>query len=107
MAMPEQQFRTAVAEQIARDAWVVGGNYRGKVGDLVWRRADVVDMFSLDPQQSVIMWVWATHVRNRTRYLAAQADPTYQGMEFVRLRSHREAVAFLARLDGVPGASSR
>jgi hypothetical protein len=42
MAMPEQQFRTAVAEQIARDAWVVGGNYRGKVGDLVWRRADVV-----------------------------------------------------------------
>jgi hypothetical protein len=65
------------------------------------------DMFSLDPQRSVIMWAWATHVQNRTRYLAAQADPTYQGMEFVRLRSHREAAAFLARLDGVPGASSR
>lgn len=52
--MPEQEFRAAVAEQIAGDTWVVDGNYRGKLGDLVWRRADTVVWFDLS--RPLVMW---------------------------------------------------
>ncbi|MFD6452060.1 hypothetical protein ACFWF3_14870 [Nocardia sp. NPDC060220] len=126
MAAPE--FQAAVAERIAGDAWVVDGNYRGKLGDLVWRRADTVawfdlprslvmrqivgraltgrelwngnrerwrEMISLDPARSVIMWAWTTHAKNRASYLAAQHDPAFQDLTFVRLGSRREAAAFL------------
>ncbi|MGW6421667.1 hypothetical protein ACWF82_03240 [Nocardia sp. NPDC055053] len=40
--MAEPEFRAAVSERTGGDAWVVDGNYRGKLGDLVWRRADTV-----------------------------------------------------------------
>ncbi|MGW0329837.1 hypothetical protein [Nocardia sp. NPDC003183] len=130
MAAPE--FQAAVAERIAGDAWVVDGNYRGKLGDLVWRRADTVawfdlprslvmrqivgrtvgraltgrelwngnrerwrEMISLDPARSVIMWAWTTHAKNRASYLAAQHDPAFGDLTFVRLGSRREAAAFL------------
>lgn len=130
MAAPE--FQAAVAERIAGDAWVVDGGYRGKLGDLVWQRADAVAYFdlprslvmrqivrrtvaraltgrelwngnrehwraaiSLDPARSVIVWAWTTHARNRANYLAAQHDPAYRHLTFVRLGSHRAAAAFL------------
>ncbi|MFE1596352.1 hypothetical protein [Nocardia sp. NPDC058705] len=133
--MSAPDFQAAVAEQIAGDAWVVDGNYRGKLGDLVWQRADTVawfdlprslvmrqivrrtvgrfltgrelwngnrerlaNMLSLDPQRSVIMWAWTTHAKNRSGYLAAQSDPAYQHLTFVRLGSHRAAAAFLGGL---------
>ncbi|WP_036494811.1 (d)CMP kinase [Nocardia sp. BMG111209] len=46
-AMPEKEFRATVARRIAGDAWVVDGNYLGKLGDLVWARADTVVWFDL------------------------------------------------------------
>jgi hypothetical protein len=55
---------------------------------------------------SVIVWAWTAHARNRARYLAAQTDPAYRDVEFIRLRSHRDAAAFLTGLDPVPGAAS-
>jgi len=95
---PGNEFRMAVGEQIAQSAWVAAGNYHGKLGSLVWDRADTVvwfdlprrlvmmqiirrtmgraltrrtlwngnrerwqDMFSLNPERSVIMWAWSTH----------------------------------------------
>ncbi|GAB2704646.1 P-loop NTPase family protein [Nocardia thraciensis] len=134
--MPEAEFRAAVAARIAHGAWVVDGNYQGKLGDLVWRRADTVvwfdlprpqvmlqivkrtagrsltgrelwngnreywrNMLSPNPERSVIMWAWTTHARNRVRYATAQADPAYRHLEFVRLRSHRDAEAFLVGLE--------
>nr|WP_280363270.1 (d)CMP kinase [Nocardia wallacei] len=134
-AMSPPEFRSAVAQRIAGDSWVVDGNYHGKLGDLVWRRADTViwldlprsvvmrqivmrtlgraltrrelwngnrerwrDMFSRDPQRSVILWAWQSHGRYRTRYLAAQADLADRGVEFVRLPSRHAAAAFLDRL---------
>ncbi|MCU1648362.1 MAG: hypothetical protein JWN03_8637 [Nocardia sp.] len=133
--MPDAEFRAAVTELIAQPAWVADGNYRGKVGYLVWGRADTViwfdlprplvmaqiikrtlgramagrelwngnrerwtNLFSLDPDQSVIVWAWTTHAKNRAQYLSAQADPAYRHIEFVRVRSHREAAAFVAGL---------
>ncbi|MEV0249554.1 hypothetical protein AB0H76_23340 [Nocardia sp. NPDC050712] len=56
------------------------------------------NLLSLDPERSVIMWSWTTHAKNRARYTAAQTNPAYQHLTFIRLRSHREADAFLAAL---------
>jgi adenylate kinase family enzyme len=134
--MPEREFRAAVAERIALNAWVADGNYHGKLGDLVWGRADAViwfdlprprvmaqlvgrtvgralnkrelwngnredwrNMFSRNPERSVIMWAWHTHAAKRARYLAAQDDPAYRAIEFVRIRSHREADALVDALE--------
>lgn len=131
--MGDPEFRAAVAERIAGDAWVADGNYRGKLGDLVWTRADTVvwldlprplvmarlirrtagrvltgrelwngnrerwgDVLSRDPARSVIVFAWQSHLRNRSRYLAAQSDPAYRNLTFVRLRSRREIAEFLA-----------
>lgn len=136
--MPENEFRAAVAELIAQRAWVADGNYHGKLGDLVWTRADTViwfdlprarvmaqlirrtvgraltrrelwngnredwrNMFSHNPERSVIAWGWHTHARNRARYLAARDDPAYRHLEFVRIRSHRDARAVLDALGAV------
>ncbi|ATL70807.1 P-loop NTPase family protein [Nocardia terpenica] len=133
--MPAAEFRAAVAERIAADAWVVDGNYHSKLGDLVWERVDVVlwfdlprarvmwqiirrtagrivtgrelwngnreqwrNFFSLNPERSVIVWAWRTHAVNRARFLAARSDPAYGHIEFIRLRSHREAEAVVAEL---------
>jgi adenylate kinase family enzyme len=141
--MPEEEFRATVAERIAGSAWVVDGNYQGRLGDLVWRRADTVvwfdlprllvmlqlvrrtlgraltrrelwngnrerwrDVLSLDPGRSVIVWAWTTHSRNRARFATAQADPAYRHIEFVRLRSRRDAKAFCAGLVRPPDAPS-
>ncbi|MRH92736.1 adenylate kinase [Nocardia sp. SYP-A9097] len=135
----EAEFRAAVGERIAQDAWVVDGNYHGKLGHLVWSRADTVvwfdlprwqvmmqiirrtlirllarhelwngnrergrNLFSLNPEHSVIAWAWTTHARNRDRYLTWQDDPAYRHITFIRLRSHREATAFLADLEQCP-----
>lgn len=135
--MPAPDFQAAVAERITGDAWVVDGNYRGKLGDLVWQRADTVvwfdlprllvmrqivrrtvgraligrelwngnrerwrEMIALDPARSVIIWAWTTHAKNQANYLAAQSDPAFQNLTFVRLGSHREAAAFLTDLAG-------
>ncbi|MFC9877379.1 P-loop NTPase family protein [Nocardia salmonicida] len=62
-------------------------------------------MFSLDPQRSVIMWAWTTHARNRANYLAAQSDPAFQHLTFVRLGSHRETTKFLDGLTPGPPPS--
>ncbi len=133
--MPENEFRAAVAERIACEAWVSDGNYRGKLGDLVWRNADTVvwfdlprplvalqlirrtlgrvitrrvlwngnreswrDIFTLDPERSIIVWSWTSHPALRARYVAAQTDPAWRHLEFVRIRSHRDADAFLDEL---------
>jgi hypothetical protein len=123
---------------------VVDGNYRSKLGDLVWQRADAVvwldlprplvmlqlirrtlgrvltrrelwngnrehwrNLFSLNREQSVIVWAWQTHAGNHERYRIAQADPAYRDLTFVRLRSHREAAAFVASLEPVRDKSAR
>ncbi|MQY17518.1 hypothetical protein NRB20_05820 [Nocardia sp. RB20] len=133
--LPELEFRAAVTERIGGEAWVTDGNYRGKLGDLVWRKADTVvwfdllrwlvtfqivrrtlgrvltrrtlwngnretwrDILTLDPQRSIIVWSWNSHATNRIRNLAAQDDPAYSHIEFVRIRSHRDADAFLDSL---------
>lgn len=51
--------------------------------------------FSLDPEQSILVWAWTTHARNQARYLAASQDPANAHLTFVRLTSPRAVRRFL------------
>jgi adenylate kinase family enzyme len=53
------------------------------------------NFFALDEEESVIVWAWQTHARNRARYVAAMADPSFSHLRFVRLRSPAEVRRFL------------
>jgi adenylate kinase family enzyme len=58
--LPTPEFRRRVAAAVAQHAWVVDGNYSGRVQDLVWSRADTVVW--LDLPRRVVM----TRVIRRT-----------------------------------------
>ncbi len=53
------------------------------------------NFFSLDPQESVIMWAWHRHAAYRARYAAAAADPANGHLRFVRLNSPAAVREFL------------
>jgi hypothetical protein len=53
-------------------------------------------MFSWQPEKSMIAWSATRHRVYRQRYRAAERDPRWVGLDFVRLGSQREADAFLA-----------
>jgi adenylate kinase family enzyme len=67
-------------------------------GEELWNgnRERVRNFFSLDKEQSVIAWAWATHRENRRRFLVAMADPAHRHLRFVQLRSRGEVDTFLA-----------
>jgi hypothetical protein len=54
------------------------------------------NLWSLKPEKSIIAWTATRHGTYRRRYLAAERDPRWSGLHFVRLRSQGEADAFLA-----------
>ncbi|MFF2554262.1 hypothetical protein ACFVUS_24900 [Nocardia sp. NPDC058058] len=87
--------RRVVIRQITKRTIVRAATRR-----VLWNgnREEWRNMLSLDPERSVIVWAWTTHARNRERYLSFQADPAYGHLEFIRLRSHRDAARFLAGL---------
>jgi len=53
------------------------------------------NFFTLDKEESVIVWAWQTYASNRARYEAAMADPAYGHLRFVRLRSPESVRRFL------------
>jgi adenylate kinase family enzyme len=54
------------------------------------------NLWSLDPEKSIIAWTATRHGTYRRRYLAAELDPRWSGLHFVRVRTQGEADAFLA-----------
>jgi adenylate kinase family enzyme len=54
------------------------------------------NLFSWDPKKSIIAWSATRHGVYRQRYSAAEHDPRWAGLQFVRLRSQREVDGFLA-----------
>lgn len=56
------------------------------------------NLFSFNPERSIIAWSATRHRVYRQRYGDAEHDPRWAGLRFVRLRSQREAHAFLAQL---------
>jgi adenylate kinase family enzyme len=53
------------------------------------------NLWSVNPQRSIIAWSATRHGLYRQRYAAAEGDPTWRGVRFVRLRSTREVGRFL------------
>ena len=58
--LPTPEFRHRVRALIARDTWVIDGNYGSRVQDLVWSRADTIVWLDL-PRRVVV-----TRVTRRT-----------------------------------------
>ena len=54
------------------------------------------NLWSWNPQRSIIAWAATQHGKYRRRSLEAEADPRWARLRFVRLRSQRETDAFLA-----------
>lgn len=84
-AATSAELRARVAPIVATDEWVIDGAYRGKIGDLVLERADVVVWLDLR------MRVWFPRLVRRTLRRIARRE--------VFLNGNRETVrqAFLSR----------
>nr|WP_218279901.1 hypothetical protein [Verrucomicrobium spinosum] len=48
-------------------------------------------------RDSIIWWTLTTYGKVRAKYVAMLADPKFTEVQFVRLRSHAEAAAFIDR----------
>lgn len=76
-------WRTVVRLLTRQELW--NGNRE------TWR-----NLFSVNPEQSIIVWSWTRHRRYRHRYGRAVRDPRWAHLRFVRLRSRREVGDFLS-----------
>ncbi len=56
------------------------------------------NLWSLDPERSIIVWAATRHRVYRRRYAEAQRDPRWSHLRFVRIGSQAEADALLARV---------
>jgi adenylate kinase family enzyme len=65
------------------------------------------NFFSLDPEQSIIVWGWRKHAEYRARYDAASRDPANAHLTFIRLGSAREVRRFLAASGASPAPTSK
>jgi adenylate kinase family enzyme len=54
------------------------------------------NLWSFDPQRSIIAWTVTQHSRYGRQMREAAADPRWSGLEFVRLGSQAEADGYLA-----------
>ncbi len=61
------------------------------------------NLLHIDPAKSIIAWSWTRHRSYRERYLRAAADPAYQQLTFIRLRTPAEAARLLSQAGRAPG----
>jgi adenylate kinase family enzyme len=59
------------------------------------------NLFTRDPQESVIAWAWHRHAIYRARYVAMEVGPAWGHLTFVRIRSRADVRRLLA--DAAPG----
>ena len=71
-ATPEE-LRAQVEPIVETDAWVIDGNYRGKLGDLVLERADVVVWLDLP------LRIWLPRLLRRTARRVASREELWNG----------------------------
>jgi adenylate kinase family enzyme len=55
------------------------------------------NLWSLDPDTSIIAWAATQHRRYRERYAAAEVDPRWSALTFVRLRSQHDVDRLMER----------
>lgn len=57
------------------------------------------EALSRDPERSIIVWAWARHDKYTARYAKAMRDEQWRHINFVRVRSAREARSLLQSLE--------
>jgi adenylate kinase family enzyme len=70
---PDEVLRTKVAALVAQESWVVDGNYRQKLGDLVFGRAELVVWLDLP------LFVWLPRLVRRTVWRAVRREVLWNG----------------------------
>jgi adenylate kinase family enzyme len=68
-----EDFRTLVEPIVESDAWVIDGAYRGKLGDLVLERADLVVWLDLP------LRVWLSRLLRRTALRVIRREELWNG----------------------------
>jgi adenylate kinase family enzyme len=86
--VPEETFRSRVADAIVPDRWVVDGGY-AMVRDLTWSRVDTVVWLDYPMRTVLHRWARRTLTRLRTR------------QEFWPGTGNRERLSHVARRDGL------
>jgi hypothetical protein len=83
--------RTVMRQVIARTV------RRAVTRQVLWNgnRELLSNVFSLDPDDNIILWAWVKYDEFVQRYLDAMADPRWRDITFIRLRSHAEARRWL------------
>ncbi|HEV2368541.1 MAG TPA: AAA family ATPase [Acidimicrobiales bacterium] len=62
------------------------------------------NLYSLDPTRSIVVWAWTQRAKYRKRYGQAISDPAWSHLEFIRLRTRRDALRLLDRARARPAA---
>ncbi len=65
-------------------------------------RESTRNLVAWDPHKSIIRWAWTHYPVVQARYSAASTEPRWAAVAFVRIRSRREATAFLSGVAGGP-----
>jgi adenylate kinase family enzyme len=60
------------------------------------------NLYTLDPQESVIAWAWTRHRHYRELYRRLSADPSWGHLTFHRVASRKDSERLLAGLDPAP-----
>ncbi len=66
---------------------------RAWTGEELWagNRERPRNLVRRDREENILLWSWTTHAKLRRRYRAAEVDPRWAGLTFLRARSRREA----------------
>lgn len=85
--LPRREVMRQVARRTARRVLLRQELWNGN-------RESLRNVFSRDPDRSIVMWAWAQHSTYHDRYLAAASDPRWAHLEFIRLRSAEDVAQF-------------
>ncbi|HEY3841616.1 MAG TPA: AAA family ATPase [Acidimicrobiales bacterium] len=58
-------------------------------------RESFANLFSLNPDRSIIAWSFSRHALYRRRYADATVDPQWSGVQFIALQSSTQVTQFL------------
>lgn len=61
-------------------------------------REPLRNLYSWDPNTSIVRWAWTQHAKYRDRYGSAMTSPSLDHIHFIRLRSHDETERWLVSL---------
>lgn len=65
----------------------------------LWGTDSVETLGKLFSKESIVWWTITSYGKKREKYTALMANPDYQTIQFIELKSPREALAFLGSLD--------